>query len=266
MDDNTDHAADACARQGMPWTEEEDAQLIREIGAGHPERSLASLHGRSVNAIRARAVRMIAVQERITRTEAVDWLCRRLDAEPDYDWHAALAARGRSANASRPAHAATATPSDRGTHVASATSASPHTPAVSVYQVLATWESITEQPLSARHRDEFVHRQAAAVLADYVPEVLTAAGNRLWQRFRRLRLDEWVLECQWPGLAGLSVTATDVADGRPEVAITLHEILSAAVAETPLDRDRVVLSRRLGLATAAPETLQSIGERLGCVP
>lgn len=265
MDANADHTVETRTRQGMPWTEEEDAQLIREIGAGHQERSLAAFHGRSVNAIRARAVRMIPVQERVTRTEAVDWLCRRLDATPDYDWHAALAARGRSAstNPSQPAHAADATTSERVAPAASDTNAAPPSPAASVQRVLETWESITNQPLSVRHRTEFLNRKAAAVLADYAHDVLTAAGRQLWQRLRRLRLDEWVLECQWPGLAGLSVTATDVADGRPEVAITLHEILSAAVAETPRERDRTVLIRRLGLATAAPETLQSIGDDLG---
>lgn len=259
-------------RHGRSWTHDEDAQLADEIRASQNVHAIAAAHARSQLAISARAALMIPEHEQILRSQAVQWLHDRLNADPSYDWQATLIEKKRTprGRGSMPTSsvAAEMPPSgaEQNTAIAQSAALPPHEePAapVSPHHVLQAWQTITGMVLSEDHRTEFLKRPSARALAGYDETVLREAGQQLWNRTQQLRLDAWVLECQWPGLSELTITATEVTAGHPELAVSVHELLAAVVAETPRYRDRVVLSRRLGLTTTAPETLQTIGDDFG---
>ena len=58
---------------------------------------------------------------------------------------------------------------------------------------------------------------------------------------------DWVLECDWPDVERLRVTASQIRDGSDDVRAACIELLTAASRRIVKERDRDILLRRLGL-------------------
>lgn len=130
--------------------------------------------------------------------------------------------------------------------------------------VLADWEQVTGHVLRPERREDFVARPVVLDLAATAVEVRRAAARRLWQEDARLLLDDWLLECVCPGAVRLTAADWSLIAGRDaDTVLVLRELVAAAVGEMPADRDREVLSRRLGLNDHPAQTLEGAGEALG---
>lgn len=78
-------------RSGERWSTQEYHQLVRELVEQKDLNDIAVAQGRTPNAIRAAAARMIPAEEGVRRADVVGWLVPRL-AE-GYDWETVLRAR-----------------------------------------------------------------------------------------------------------------------------------------------------------------------------
>jgi hypothetical protein len=129
--------------------------------------------------------------------------------------------------------------------------------------VLEIWQELVGAVLSPAAAWRFSAHPDLATLCRYGEGRLRAAGADLYHRTGRLLLAEWVRECAWGGGGSISVDWARLAVGDPDAALMSRDLLAAAVASVPWERDRVVLAQRLGLDGDAGMTLQAIGESLG---
>ncbi|WP_030957847.1 TnsA endonuclease N-terminal domain-containing protein [Streptomyces sp. NRRL S-378] len=183
--------------------------------------------------------------------EPLGWLRARLAADPAYSWQSMLDARRLHERRERQER------NDRDP-----------TPAqqrrtAEADEVLADWEQATGHVLRPERREVFLARTVVHDLAAVTSEVRRAAARRLWQAGTRLLLDDWLLECVCPGAVGLTPAWNRIAERDPDTLLVLRELLAAAVGEIVKERDREVLSRRLGLYDQSAHTLEKIAEAFG---
>lgn len=225
------------SRRGANWTEAEDAQLCDEIRAGRDEETIATAHGRSTKAIRARAARLLRPQQ-VRRSQAVEVLREHLLDDPS-----SFARAGRDETSAR---------GEQSDEMPS-----------SAARVLAIWRTITEETLSSTLQDEFLRRPEARALANHADELLVAAGLEIWKARGRLRLGEWAQHCEVAEPSEPPISAQHIIERRPEAGGAVLGLVSEAVEDLRNDRDREVLIRRLGLRTSEPQTLQDVGTEFG---
>ncbi|MET9695586.1 TnsA endonuclease N-terminal domain-containing protein [Streptomyces sp. NPDC006529] len=238
------------SRRGQAWSEAEDARLVGGVREGVTLRALAERHGRTEGAIRARLDRMV-VEPAVD--EPLAWLRARLTVDPAYPWHSVLDERRLREQRERQAR-------DRD---ASAPAPAGPPSAAEAAEVLADWEQATGHVLRPERREAFLARSVVLSLAAVTSDVRRAAARRLWQAGARLLLDDWLLECVCPGAVGVTADWDRIAERDADVLLVLRELLAAAVGEIVRERDRDVLSRRLGLHDQPAHTLEKAGEALG---
>ncbi|WP_158717831.1 sigma factor-like helix-turn-helix DNA-binding protein [Streptomyces sp. NRRL F-2664] len=236
------------SRHGRAWSEAEDARLLDGVREGISLQGLADRHGRSPGAVRARLARGVP---EAAGEEPLEWLRARLAIDPAYAWQSVADERrlrerddrvGREQASSGPAGKRSA---------------------AEVAEVLADWERATGHVLRPERREVFLARAVVHDLAAVDPDVRRATAGALWQSGARLLLDDWLLECACPGAAALTADWDRVARQDADLLLVLRELLAAAVGEIGEERDREILSRRLGLHGRPADTLEKIAEVLG---
>lgn len=250
------------ARHGEPWTESEDAQLLGEIRCAEPIAAVAERHERTVNAVALRVAALAGSVHRPGEDEdPIAWACAELQASDSLpDWSARLrqSYSGKAATMRRSTGEFEVAPLDqdgnlpecrldeRAARFRSSTE-----------RVVGLWERIAGKG-SARHGTP----AEIEVLAAFDDEILMDAGFRLMRTCGRLTASDWVLECDWPEVERLQLTASDLRNGKEEGRIASVEILSAATRKIHTERDHDVLMRRVGLRGASTK-LVDIGEDYG---
>ncbi|MGP3948563.1 TnsA endonuclease N-terminal domain-containing protein [Streptomyces sp. 7N604] len=129
--------------------------------------------------------------------------------------------------------------------------------------MLADWQEVTGHVLRPERREVFVARQVVNDLATVTAPVRQAAARRLWQDSARLLLDDWLLECLCPGAVGLTGDWTLIAERDADTVLVLRELAAVAVGEIPVERDREIMSRRLGLHDQPAQPQEKVAEALG---
>ena len=129
-------------------------------------------------------------------------------------------------------------------------------------QILRTWSSITGIRLTDDLRQQFLARRELNVLAKLGVGPIETIGTGLWAAHGRLALDQWVLECDWPGVTDLHITSSEVRDASDSVGLVGGELVEAGLKRVTHDRNREILAARLGLRGEAV-VLQEIGARHG---
>ncbi|WP_406863594.1 sigma factor-like helix-turn-helix DNA-binding protein [Streptomyces sp. HUAS MG47] len=239
----------AGARRGRAWSEEEDAQLVEGVREGLGLSELAERHGRTTGGVRARLDRFVPwsgspVDDPLGRLRS------RLAADPGYAWREVGAERRLRERRGR-----------HGTHAPAEPLAA--APASSTAEVLADWEHVTGHVLRPERREVFLARSVVHDLAAKAVAVRRAAARRLWHDGDVLLLDDWLLECVCPGAVRLAADWSLIAERDADTVLVLGELMAAAVDEMPAERDREVLSRRLGLDDQPARTLEKVAETLG---
>ncbi|MGV9678211.1 TnsA endonuclease N-terminal domain-containing protein [Nocardia sp. NPDC003482] len=100
------------------------------------------------------------------------------------------------------------------------------------------------------------------MLAQFDLATLRSAGVRLMESCGRLTASDWILECDWPEVESLRLSADDLREATEDVRIACVELLSAATCVIRSDRDRDVLLRRIGLRGSSTK-LADIGADYG---
>ncbi|MFI6148479.1 TnsA endonuclease N-terminal domain-containing protein [Streptomyces sp. NPDC051109] len=235
-------------RRGQTWSEAEDARLVDGVREELSLEELAERHGRTAGAIRARLARMVPEP---AADDPLGWLRARLAVDPAFSWQSILDERRLGERRERQER------SDRVPTPAQQRSAA------DAAEVLADWEQTTGHVLRPERRDAFLARAVVHDLAAVTSDVRRAAARRLWRADTRLLLDDWLLECVCPGAVGLTADWNRIAERDADVLLVSRELLAAAVGELVRERDREVLSRRLGLYGESAQTLEKIADALG---
>ncbi|MEU5775081.1 sigma factor-like helix-turn-helix DNA-binding protein [Streptomyces venezuelae] len=242
---------DVGVRRGRAWSDGEDARLVDGVREGLALSELAERHGRSAGGVRARLARFVPVpQSGSDVDDPLAWLRSRLAADPGYAWRDVGAERRRRERRER-----------RGGCVA--TEPVGGTGASTSAEVLADWEHVTGHVLRPERREVFLAREVVRDLAAVAVVVRRAAARRLWRDGEVLLLEEWLLECVCPGAVRLAADWALIAERDADTVLVLRELVAAAVNEMSADRDREVLSRRLGLEDRPAQTLETVGQSLG---
>ncbi|GGV12507.1 hypothetical protein GCM10010260_59040 [Streptomyces filipinensis] len=242
----------AGARRGCAWSEEEDAQLVEGVREGLALSELAERHGRTTGGVHARLDRFV-LQSGSAVDDPLDWLRSRLAADPGYAWREVGAERRLRERHER--HRGHASTQPRGAAAASLTA-----------EVLADWEHVTGHVLRPERREVFLAREVVHDLAAKAVAVRRTAARRLWHDSQVLLLDHWLLECVCPGAVRLTADWPLIAERDADTVLVLRELVAAAVGEMPAERDREVLSRRMGLDDQSAQTLEKVAETLGVSP
>ncbi|MER6332743.1 TnsA endonuclease N-terminal domain-containing protein [Streptomyces sp. NPDC001034] len=239
----------AGARRGRAWSEEEDARLVEGVREGLALSELAERHGRTTGGVRARLDRFVP-QSGSPVDDPLGWLRSRLAADPGYAWREVGAERRLRERRER--------------HRGPASTEPPRAAAAgSTAEVLADWEHVTGHVLRPERREVFLARQVVHDLAAEAVAVRRSAARRLWHDGGVLLLDHWLLECVCPGAVRLTAHWPLIAERDADTVLVLRELVAAAVGEMPAERDREVLSRRLGLDDQPARTLEQVAETLG---
>lgn len=128
--------------------------------------------------------------------------------------------------------------------------------------VVAMWSEITA-PASQRNvsSGDRPRDGELEVLAAFDVARLREAALAVHQGHGRLDGAQWVLECDWAGLAELVLTSAQIRSGDERAKRAGAELLLAGLGRSK-PRDREVMRMRLGLAGEAM-TLEQVGERYG---
>jgi hypothetical protein len=204
------------SRRGLPWTADEDAELVADMRAGTSLTDIASAHGRTLGAITSRLAMMAPADANVPDNERVSWVVTRL-ADPAFDWRTPLRR--------------TATE-----------------PLVTPAEVLTVWQSINDFRLSEQRRSEFLARPELADLVHFGAESLRTRGEALRHARGNLVLGEWAAECAMPGLVAL--LASDAADAVRGLVAAVISTLSSEADRSILER-RLGLSTGLPQTLAA---------------
>ncbi|WP_406089485.1 sigma factor-like helix-turn-helix DNA-binding protein [Streptomyces sp. NBC_01013] len=239
----------AGARRGRAWSDEEDVELVEGVREGLALAELAERHGRTTGGVHARLDRFVS-QSGSAVDDPLDWLRSRLAADPGYAWREVAAERRLSERRER--HRGYASTEPLGAAEAS-----------SAAEVLADWEHVTGHVLRSERREVFLARRTTHALAARPEAVRRTAARRLWHHGQVLLLDHWLLECVCPGAVGLTADWALIAERDADTVLVLRELLTTAVGEMPAERDRDVLSRRLGLDDQPAHTLEQVAETCG---
>lgn len=223
-----DHAFEL--RQGQPWSEEEEAQLIAGICNGLTLQDLAVRHGRAAGAVRGRLDRFLAYLGP-AGIEAPEWL----KAQPTSPGESDAPSPDRETRGDGPSKVA----------------------------VLAEWQHVSGHALSPQRRVVFLARRVTDALVAVPAMVRRASAQRLWHEQGQLLLDDWLLECLCPGAVALTGDWAPVADRDADTMLVLRELAAVAVAEDPDDRSRRIMESRLGLHDRPAQTLAAVGQTLG---
>lgn len=237
------------SRRGRAWSEEEDAQLVEGVREGLALSQLAERHGRTTGGIHARLDQFVP-QSGSAVDDPLEWLRARLATEPDYAWRDVGAERRRRERRARQSRHASTEPL-----VASAE--------IMTTEVLSDWERATGHVLRPERREIFLARPVVHDLAAAAATVRRTAARRLWHDDEALLLDHWLLECVCPGAVRLTADWPLIAERDADTVLVLRELVAAAVGEMPAERDREVLSRRLGVDGQPAQTLEKVAEALG---
>lgn len=239
------------ARSGKRWPESEEDELLWEARSTLTAAEIAERHGRSEISICARLaalvrdVREFELGEAGGYARAFDWVREEL-RKNTAGLLAAQHARAERATGMPfvEEQAAQESPSRR-------TARSPQGD-----EIAEIWASITGEAA------ELVHGAAELpVLARVESELLRETGRRLHRAHGRLTLADWVVECDWPNVELLRITASQVREQADEVRWTGVELLRAGLTKVR-QGDRGVLLERLGLEGDGT-TLAAIGHRAG---
>ncbi|MEV6242453.1 TnsA endonuclease N-terminal domain-containing protein [Lentzea sp. NPDC051838] len=239
-------------RGGKRWSENEEDELLREVRDTFTATEIAQRHGRSVLSISARVATLVRDVREFDRHEtdgylhAFEWareeLRKRAEGLLAAHNDRADRATGRQFTEEKPAVQR---------------SLSEHwVPTATPDEITGAWASITGQTTGFPHGAAEI-----GVLARVEREVLLETGRRLHHTCGRLTLSDWVVECDWPNVELLRITATQVRDQADEVRWTGAELLRAGLTRVRRG-DRLLLLERLGLEGEGT-TLAAIGERYG---
>lgn len=238
------------SRSGRAWSEAEDTRLVDGVREGLALPELAAQHGRSPGAIGARLARFVP-QPGLAGDEALEWLRAQFTLDPAYSWQSVLDERRRRERSERRAHDQRIPTADG---LADAAGAG---------EVLAEWEQGTGHTLRPERRKVFLARQVVHDLTAVAAPVRQAAAGRLWQGGGRLLLDDWLLECVCPGAVSLTADWSLITERDADTVLVLRELLAVAAEEIPGQREREILSRRLGLHEEPAQTQEKVAEALG---
>lgn len=125
-------------------------------------------------------------------------------------------------------------------------------------EVITLWSSITASADSEQATQE---RPCAEldVLATVGDARLKETGLAVMQSHGELSLASWVLECDWPGVERLDITADQIRRGDAGIQETGADLLLAGLRKS-MGRDYEIMRMRLGL-TGEAMTLDAIGKR-----
>ncbi|WP_055530913.1 TnsA endonuclease N-terminal domain-containing protein [Streptomyces graminilatus] len=238
------------SRRGRAWSEAEDARLVEGVREGLDLPALAERHGRTTGGIGARLALLIP-QPGPAGDEALEWLRARFARDAAYSWQKVLDERRRRTRRERRVRDQSAPASEGLADTAAAD------------EVLAEWEQVTGHVLRSERRDVFLARQEVHDLTAVAATVRQPAARRLWQDGTQLLLDDWLLECVCPGAARLTADWDLIAERDDDTVLVLRELVAAAAEDVPKERDREILSRRLGLHDQPAQTQEKVAEALG---
>jgi Sigma-70, region 4 len=128
--------------------------------------------------------------------------------------------------------------------------------------VLAIWQELVDAVLSPASAERFKAHPYLEALRRYPESRLRAAGTELYLQSGKLLLAEWARECAWDGGGTAVLDWSRLTASEPDAATVAGDLLAAAVASVRYERDRTVLTHRLGLDGDAAMTLQEIGQGL----
>lgn len=128
--------------------------------------------------------------------------------------------------------------------------------------ILGMWQELNHHVLSPPRAEEFRNHRDLPALCRYDPERLRKTGADLYQRSGRLRLAEWVRECTWDGGGSAALAWHPLAEGDPDAEIAARDLLAAAVASIWRERDRTLLTQRLGLDGHGTMTVTEISQQV----
>jgi hypothetical protein len=238
------------SRRGRAWSEAEDARLVEGVREGLDLPGLAERHGRSTSGIGARLALLIP-HPGPAGDEALEWLRAQFARDPAYSWQSVLDERRRRERRERRI---------RDQRIPSAEGLAD---TAAADKVLAEWEQVTGHVLRRERRDVFLARQVVHDLTAVAATVRQSAARRLWQDGTQLLLDDWLLECVCPGAALLTADWDLIAERDADTVLVLRELVAAAAEDVPKERDREIISRRLGLHDQPAQTQEKVAEALG---
>jgi hypothetical protein len=235
------------ARAGQSWSGPEQGQLLEEVRAGHTISELAQRHQRSEGGIRSHLKKLMGASKRpfISDAAMFEWVLSELgDAD---DWPTSEPAASAASDV-----------------VASARA--PYRPRIKVVQryleVAGIRRSITGSIPGDDDDQEFLTGKAIGTLATFEDGTLRQAGTDLFQAREVLKPDEWILECDWPGLTGLHFTTDQLRNDAEQVHRVCVELIEAGLSRLRYPRHHDVLRKRLGL-DGEFMTLGAIGAEYG---
>jgi hypothetical protein len=240
-------------RGGKRWSESEEDELLWEARSNLTVAEIAERHGRTEVSICARVaalvrdVREFDLSEANGYQQAFDWVRDELRKN----------AAGLLATQNARAERATGKPfvEEPSAQEPLGPSRRPAAPPKGT-EIAEMWASITGEATELTRGAPELH-----VLAHVERELLLQAGRRLHHAYGRLALADWVLECDWPNVELLRITAAQVREQADEVRWTGVELLRAGMTKVR-QGDREILLERLGLEGNGT-TLAAIGQRLG---
>jgi hypothetical protein len=245
-------------RRNQRWTSAEQNMLLDELRGDSSLQEIAARHMRSPGAICARLEKLLAPEQEFPSNEALfEWarseLCKGLGWAVE---HADSAAVNGNPALSEPAEQAAEAQGED----ASWTPARVRPATIRRRrEVITIWSSLTgtgdEQAPQGSLRDEL------DVLAGTDDLRLREAGLAVLRSRGKLHLASWVLECDWPGIERLGITADQIHRGGEEARHTAVELLLAGLQQSK-KRDREIMRLRLGLTDEAM-TPEAIAQRFG---
>ena len=253
---------------GKVWTPNEDAELFSEIGGNESAAVIAARHGRSVRAIESRVARLArSLGTFANGQEAIHWVrweLRRRDQSGREEEPGRGEGLGQVEQVPwwwgeqvRPARIPGRVPAvevgpPTGPRPVSAqdqpwTKRAQRERAQRARQhraVAALWASLTSLPV-----EEFTDCPEVPILGGYDEQTLLAAGARLVRRHAgRLCASDWVLECDWPDVEIIRLSAAQLRAGQDATRLVCVELIESALIKVPDAVDRAMLSHALGLS------------------
>src|SRR5579863_8287763 len=137
------------------------------------------------------------------------------------------------------------------------------TTAAKIDLVLEIWQELVGATLSPDSVLRFRAHPDCMTLCRYDRQRLEVAGRQLYGRTGRLLLAEWAPECAWDGAGSISLSWAELAAGDPDAGVVARDLVAAVVGTLASDRERAILTQRLGLDGEPPQTLQAIADPLG---
>ena len=235
-------------RRGKPWGHDECLELVARVRSGLADEEIAAAHGRSVNSVRARAMRILGSDRPRTRAAAIPRLRERL-AVAGEDWRdpstRTVRIRPRVADETDMGVGGPFPPEDID----------------GIGLVLAVWEAATATELDPELRSVFRARAETTALAGFPRHTLLATARDLVGRRGRLRLTTWLAACR--GYDAAALAPPPAADEPDEGFAEVRELIAATVEDLAHERHRLVLGRRLDLDSSGAATLAELGVTLG---